>query len=128
MRVGEQLRFAEYAKLCFSASRPSSAPFGGTFPQGKLGALSKSTVLQKNSSAYQREGQSPSPTLRLRTYFFTIHFSLLPQTVPPLRYDEKHKTPQKGRAGHGARVGSCFLYFFRREWYDRNKPRQEVLV
>ena len=36
MRAGEQLRFAEHAKLCFSAPQPSSAPFGGTFPEGKV--------------------------------------------------------------------------------------------
>ena len=36
MRVGEQLRFAEHAKLSVSAPRPSSAPFGGTFPEGKV--------------------------------------------------------------------------------------------
>ena len=32
MRVGEQLRFDETAKLSLSAPRPSSAPFGGTCP------------------------------------------------------------------------------------------------
>ena len=36
MRVGEHLRFGTTAKLSISAPRPSSAPFGGTFPEGKV--------------------------------------------------------------------------------------------
>ena len=36
MRVVEQLRFGCTAKRTVSAPRPSSAPFGGTFPEGKV--------------------------------------------------------------------------------------------
>ena len=36
MRVGEQLRFDETAKLSVSAPRPSSVACGDSFPEGKL--------------------------------------------------------------------------------------------
>ena len=76
MRVGEQLRFAEHAKLCFSAPRPSSAPFGGTCPdplcpfgtfppdrgnrpRGEGMGCIPLRVRAKAATANQREGQAP---------------------------------------------------------------------
>ena len=59
MRVGEQLRFAEHAKLCFSAPRPSSGPCGATFPEGKVWGAHRPPVRAKATAACQREGQAP---------------------------------------------------------------------
>ena len=59
MRVGEQLRFAEHAKLFASAPLPSSAPCGGTFPEGKVWGAFRSLVRAKAAAANQREGQAP---------------------------------------------------------------------
>ena len=59
MRAGEQLRFAETAKQIVSAPRPSSAPFGGTFPEGKVWGGYNSPLRAKSTAANQREGQAP---------------------------------------------------------------------
>ena len=59
MRVGEQLRLAENAKQTVSAPRPSSAPFGGTFPEGKARGAFRSAVRANTTAANQREGQAP---------------------------------------------------------------------
>ena len=71
MRAGEQLRFAEHAKLFVSAPRPSSAPFGGTFPEGKV----------KGCLRFAAASGIRQPVL---TYsLFTLHYSLFP--ILPLR-------------------------------------------
>ena len=74
MRAGEQLRFAKHAKLCFSAPRPSSAPFGGTFPQGKARSAYDSRLRAKAAAANQRAGQAPP-----------LHYD---EKRASLRYDE----------------------------------------
>ena len=57
----------------------------------KRGSISKRTTLllisplrgQLPLKGKPAGGASPSPTLRLRTYFFTLHYSLLLQPAPP---------------------------------------------
>ena len=51
MRAGEQLRFDVHAKLSVSAPRPSSGPFGATFPQGKVWGAHHPAVRQKSTTA-----------------------------------------------------------------------------
>ena len=58
MRVGEQLRFGITAKLFASAPRPSSAPFGGTFPEGKARGAFRAAVRAKVAAVHQWEGQA----------------------------------------------------------------------
>ncbi len=53
MRVGEQLRFAEHAKLSISAPLPSSVACGDSFPQGKLWGAYNPNVHAKVAASYQ---------------------------------------------------------------------------
>ena len=68
MRVGEQLRFDEHAKLSISAPWPSSVACGDSFPQGKLWGAFRAAVRAKATAADQREGQALSykdvPTMK----------------------------------------------------------------
>ena len=74
MRVGEQLRFAETAKLSVSAPRPSSVACGDSFPQGKLWGACVSPLrrgfgsvrLLLHFSLFTFTSNRPAPTLRLR--------------------------------------------------------------
>ena len=61
MRVGEQLRFDVQAKLSVSAPRPSSAPFGGTFPEGKARGHLRSASACKYHSCPPAGGQVVRP-------------------------------------------------------------------
>ncbi len=82
MRVGEQLHFAEHAKLCVSAPRPSSGSLrsppvptlfvpsghfpliGGIGPEGKARGAHRPAAACKSHSCPPAGGVSPSPTLR----------------------------------------------------------------
>ena len=101
MRVGEHSHLAETAKLSVSAPRPSSVACGDSIPQGKLWGAFRTAVRAKATAADQREGQSPSPTLRRKMY--TRTGGPMWSSAPTERYTTP-LPPLLTRAGAGVRM------------------------
>ena len=115
MRVGEQSRFAEHAKLFVSAPQPSSAPFGGTCPyplcpfgtfppdrgnrpRGEGMGCIPSARAFKIHNCPPAGGASPSPTLRRNNDSLLENGRGLP--LPFVHFMRKNQAPARGKTVH----------------------------
>ena len=105
MRVGEQSRFAEHAKLCFSAPRPSSGSLRSPpSPRGRQGVRTALPLRAKAAAANLREGQAPPLRYDEIMSFAPLFFHPLPsrqlQTLPYL-LRTRQPSCQRGRGAAG---------------------------